>query len=184
MKFTRCRIPDVVEIAPKRHADSRGYFVELFRDDLFRATAADVTFIQHNQSLSRQEGTIRGLHYQLHPAAQGKLVRCVRGAILDVAVDIRRSSPTFGEHVAVELAADTDAQLWVPAGFAHGFCTLTPDTEVWYGVTHTYSPAHERGILWSDPDLGIAWPVEMERATSSPRDGELPKLRDAVDLFE
>jgi dTDP-4-dehydrorhamnose 3,5-epimerase len=184
VEFTHCTIPGVILITPKRHADSRGYFVELFRADLFKENAADVPLVQHNQSLSRQAGTVRGLHYQLPPAAQGKLVRCVRGAILDVAVDIRRSSPTFGRHVAVELAGDADSQLWIPAGFAHGFCTLKPDTEVWYGVTSTYSPDHERGLLWSDPDLGIAWPTAAETASLSPRDGELPRLRDAFDFFE
>lgn len=184
MKFTRCIIPDVIEITPKRHADSRGHFVEVFRADLFKQHVADVALVQHNQSLSRHPGTIRGLHYQIPPAAQGKLVRCTRGAILDLAVDIRRSSPTFGQHVAVELSADTDTQLWVPAGFAHGFCTLTPDAEVWYGVTHVYSPAHERGISWNDPDLGIAWPVAPEAAALSPRDGALPRLRDATDFFQ
>lgn len=184
MKFTRTLIPEVIEISPKRHADDRGHFVELFRADLFRENVADVTFVQHNQSLSRREGTVRGLHYQTSPAAQGKLVRCVQGAIFDVAVDLRRSSPTFGQHVAVELSADTDTQLWIPAGFAHGFCTLTPDAEVWYGVTHPYSPAHERGILWNDADLGIHWPAATTTATVSVRDAQLPRLRDALDLFE
>lgn len=184
LKFTRCTIPEVVEITPKRHADSRGHFVEVFRDDLFRQHVADVALLQHNQSLSRQAGTIRGLHYQLPPAAQGKLVRCVRGAILDVAVDIRRSSSTFGQHVAVTLSEEEDSQLWVPAGFAHGFCTLRPDTEVWYGVTHVYSPAHERGILWNDADLGIAWPVAAEAAILAPRDTTWPRLGDASDVFQ
>ncbi len=184
MNFTTCTIPDVIEIKPKRHADSRGHFVELFRADLFNAHAGDITFVQHNQSLSRQAGTVRGLHYQTSPAAQGKLVRCVRGAIVDVAVDIRRSSPTFGQHVAVKLSAEEDNQLWVPVGFAHGFCTLMPDTEVWYAVTHTYSPAHDRGILWNDPDLKIAWPVDAEAVAISPRDAEQPRLRDASEVFQ
>lgn len=184
MNFRRCTIPDVIEITTKRHADSRGHFVELFRADLFKAEVEDVAFVQHNQSLSRQVGTIRGLHYQIPPAAQGKLVRCVRGSILDVAVDLRRSSPTFGRHVAVELSSDSDSQLWIPAGFAHGFCTLTPDAEVWYAVTHTYSPAHERGLLWNDPDLKIAWPVGAETATVSPRDAEQPRLREIPDDLE
>lgn len=184
MNFTRCTIPDVIEITPKRHADSRGHFVELFRADLFRAQAADVTFVQHNQSLSRETGTVRGLHYQVAPAAQGKLVRCVRGAILDVAVDIRRASPTFGQHVAVTLSSETDTQLWIPDGFAHGFCTLTADTEVWYAVTHPYSPSHERGLLWNDPDLKIAWPVDGKAATVSPRDAEQPKLREIAELLQ
>jgi dTDP-4-dehydrorhamnose 3,5-epimerase len=180
MQFTKCAIPDVVEITPKLHADDRGYFTELFRTDLFKSHVGDVEFVQHNQSLSRQVGTIRGLHYQVAPAAQGKLVRCARGAILDVAVDIRPSSPTFGKHVAVRLSADTHSQLWIPAGFAHGFCTLTPDTEVWYAVTHTYSPAHDRGILWNDPDLGISWPVQASLAMISPKDAIQPRLSDVL----
>lgn len=184
MNFTRCSIADVIEITPKRHTDGRGHFVELFRADLFTAQAGNVTFVQHNQSLSRQSGTVRGLHYQTSPAAQGKLVRCARGAVVDVAVDLRRSSPTFGQHVAVALSADKDNQLWIPVGFAHGFCTLTPDTEVWYAVTHTYSPAHERGLLWNDPDLGIAWPVDADAVSIAPRDAEQPRLRDIADVFE
>lgn len=180
MKFEKCAIPEVVEISPKLHADDRGYFVELFRTDRFKTNVADVDFVQQNQSLSRQVGTIRGLHYQIEPAAQGKLVRCARGAILDVAVDIRPSSPTFGKHVAVRLFSDTQSQLWIPAGFAHGFCTLTPDTEVWYSVTHTYSPAHDRGILWNDPDLGISWPVQASLAVLSPKDANQPRLSDVL----
>jgi dTDP-4-dehydrorhamnose 3,5-epimerase len=176
--FEQCHIPDVIKITPKRHGDGRGHFVELFRADLFKSKVGDVSFVQHNQSLSRPVGTVRGLHYQVAPAAQGKLVRCVRGAILDVAVDIRRSSPTFGQHVAVELSADTDAQLWIPEGFAHGFCTLTPDTEVWYAVTHIYSPTHERGLLWNDPELGIDWPVTAESATVGPRDAVQPRFHE------
>lgn len=178
MVFEQCHISGVVTITPKRHGDARGHFVELFRLDLFKSNVADVTFVQHNQSLSRPAGTVRGLHYQIEPAAQGKLVRCARGAILDVAVDLRRSSPTFGQHVAVELSSEKDNQLWVPVGFAHGFCTLTPDAEVWYAVTHTYSPEHERGILWNDPDLGIDWPVTAAAATVGPRDVVQPRLKD------
>jgi dTDP-4-dehydrorhamnose 3,5-epimerase len=181
--FEECHIAGVFKITPKRHGDGRGHFVELFREDLFQAHIGDVSFVQHNQSLSGPVGTMRGLHYQVAPAAQGKLVRCVRGAILDVAVDIRRSSPTYGQHVSVELSSDTDTQLWVPEGFAHGFCTLTPDTEVWYAVTHKYSPAHEKGLLWSDPDLGIEWPVTPEGATVGPRDAVQPRFRELAPDF-
>lgn len=183
MFFEHCHIPDVIKITPKRHGDTRGHFVELFRQDLFKSHVGDVTFVQHNQSLSRAAGTVRGLHYQFAPAAQGKLVRCVRGAIFDVAVDLRGSSPTFGRHVAVELSSETDVQLWIPEGFAHGFCTLTPDAEVWYAVTHAYSPAHERGILWNDPDLGIAWPVAAEAAVVGARDVTQPRFRDYAGDF-
>lgn len=184
VQFVSCSLADVIEITPRRHADARGHFVEVFRADQFRKNVADVDFIQHNQSLSRQAGTIRGLHYQLPPAAQGKLVRCLRGSILDVAVDIRRSSPTFGQHVAVTLTAEAGNQLWVPEGFAHAFCTLEPDTEVWYGVTNVYSPEHEGGILWNDPDLNIPWPVKTESAALSPRDETWPRLRDASRIFD
>jgi dTDP-4-dehydrorhamnose 3,5-epimerase len=182
--FEPCTIHDVISISTKRHSDSRGYFVELFRADAFEEHVNGVVFVQCNQSLSRQKGTIRGLHYQLAPAAQGKLVRCVRGALLDVAVDIRRSSTTFGQHVAVELTAENDRQLWIPPGFAHGFCTLLPDTEIWYAVTHTYSPAHERGIFWNDPDLKIAWPVVGEPGSISPRDARLPRLSEVSEVFD
>jgi len=173
--FEQCHIPDMIKITPKRDGDGREHFIELFRADLFKSKVGDVNFVQHNQSLSRPSVTVRGLHYQVAPAAQGKLVRCVRGAILDVAVDIRRLSPTFGQHVAVELSADTDAQLWIPEGFAHGFCTLTPNTEVWYAVTHTYSPTHERGLLWNVRELGIDWPVTaVSRIRGRFRLGSLP----------
>jgi len=178
--FERCEIADVVKITPKVHADDRGYFVELFRQDLFNAAIGPFAFVQYNQSLSRAVGTVRGLHYQIEPAAQGKLVRCARGRLLDVAVDIRRSSPTYGRHVAVELSADDASHLWVPPGFAHGFCTLLPDTEIWYAVTHVYSAAHEHGILWSDPALGVSWPVRPEAAVLSARDKALPVLSEGL----
>lgn len=184
MIFEACIIPEVIKVTAKRLEDDRGHFVELFRKDVFEEHAGDVDFVQFNQSLSRQAGTVRGLHYQIPPAAQGKLVRCARGAILDVAVDLRRSSPTFGRHVAVELTADRETQLWIPEGFAHGFCTLTPDTEVWYAVTRTYSPAHERGLLWNDPGLGIDWPVGEAQASLSPRDTNLPRLANIGADFE
>ncbi|MBL8844654.1 MAG: dTDP-4-dehydrorhamnose 3,5-epimerase [Hyphomicrobium zavarzinii] len=182
--FERCHIPDVIKITPKRHGDSRGHFVELFRADLFQSQAGDVQFVQYNQSLSRPAGTVRGLHYQIAPAAQGKLVRCAQGAMLDVAVDVRRSSPTFGQHVAVKLSSEDDSQLWIPPGFAHGFCTLVPDTEVWYAVTSTYSPEHERGVLWNDPDLNIAWPLAGLEPLVSPRDAKLPRFHDLARDFE
>jgi len=176
-------LPDVIKITPKRHGDSRGYFVELFRADLLKSHVGDVAFVQHNQSLSRLQGTVRGLHYQVAPAEQCKLVRCVRGAIFDVAVDLRRSSPTYGRHVGVELSADDDTQLWIPSGFAHGFCTLTPDTEVWYAVTSAYSPTLERGVFWNDPDLAIDWPIPPDRALVSPRDALQPRFRELCEDF-
>ena len=166
-------------IHPKVHGDARGYFFEAFRQDLFeRDVAPGVPFVQDNQSLSRPAGTLRGLHFQLDPRAQAKLVRVLRGSILDVAVDIRPSSPTFGQHVAVTLSAENKAQLYVPTGFAHGFCTLEPDTEVFYKTSDFYSPAHDRGLAWNDPALGIVWPVGEADATLSDRDQLHPRLAD------
>ena len=166
-------------IHPKVHGDARGYFFEAFRQDLFeRDVAPGVPVVQDNQSLSRPAGSLRGLHFQLDPRAQAKLVRVLRGSILDVAVDIRPSSPTFGQHVAVTLSAENKAQLYVPTGFAHGFCTLEPDTEVFYKTSDFYSPAHDRGLAWNDPALGIVWPVGEADATLSDRDRLHPRLAD------
>ncbi|WEK49904.1 MAG: dTDP-4-dehydrorhamnose 3,5-epimerase [Candidatus Kaistia colombiensis] len=166
-------------IHPKVHGDARGQFFEAFRQDLFqRDVDPAIAFVQDNQSLSRPAGTVRGLHFQLEPRAQAKLVRVLRGAILDVAVDIRPSSPTFGQHVAVTLSAENHAQLYVPTGFAHGFCTLGPDTEVFYKTSDYYSPEHDRGLAWDDPALGIAWPVGDTATTLSDRDRKHPRLAD------
>ncbi|MBI1203464.1 MAG: dTDP-4-dehydrorhamnose 3,5-epimerase [Rhodopseudomonas sp.] len=181
MKFEALAIPDVVLVLPGRIVDDRGYFSEVFRADLFRKNVADVAFVQHNQSLSRHVGTIRGLHFQMPPAAQGKLIGCLRGAILDVAVDIRPASPTFGRHVAVELNSRSGAQLWIPEGFAHGFCTLEADTEVGYLVTSYYSPQHDRGLRWNDPALAIDWPVSEADAVLSPKDAIQPYLSALAD---
>ena len=172
-----------VLVTPRRFEDDRGFFSETFGDARFRAAVADVSFVQDNHSLSRAPGTIRGLHYQAPPMAQGKLVRVVRGAILDVAVDIRHGSPTFGEHVAVELSADNWAQLWVPEGFAHGFCTLAPDTEVVYKVTASYSPDHDFGLAFDDPELAIDWPVPPSAAVLSDKDRRHPRLAELPHHF-
>ena len=163
-------ISDVVLIKPKAIADDRGYFLESFKDTWFRDSVANIGFVQDNQSLSRTQGTVRGLHYQETPAGQGKLVRVLKGAIFDVAVDIRINSPTFRQWVGVELSDDNHHQLWIPEGFAHGFCTLTPDTLVAYKVTHTYSAAHDRGLAFDDIDIGIKWPDLMDPRTLSPKD--------------
>ena len=177
-------IPDVKILAPRRHGDHRGFFSEVYSRKAFAAAGLPpLEFVQDNHSLSAERGVVRGLHYQLPPAAQDKLVRVVRGAILDVAVDIRRSSPTFGRHVRAVLSADNWQQILVPAGFAHGFVTLEPDTEVLYKVTSYYSPEHERGILWNDPALGIDWGVDPAAATLSKKDREYPPLGAAADLF-
>jgi dTDP-4-dehydrorhamnose 3,5-epimerase len=184
MNFEHFDISGPVLIEPKRIGDSRGWFSETFRADRFAESVGEQVFVQHNQSLSAAKGTVRGLHFQLAPAGQGKLVRCLKGAILDVAVDIRRSSPTFGQHVAAELTADNGHQLWVPVGFAHGFVTLAEDTEIFYLVTDYYSPAHDRGLLWNDPALGIGWGVEASAAQLSDKDRKWPALKDLPDAFE
>ena len=150
--------------------------MEAFKASWFRENVEDVTFVQDNQSLSREAGTIRGLHYQAEPWPQGKLVRCLRGAIFDVAVDIRPESPTFGQWVGETLTADKGQQIWVPEGFAHGFCTLEPNTEVFYKVTNTYNAAHDAGIAFDDPDIGIDWPMDIAKAILSAKDKIQPKL--------
>lgn len=165
-------------IVPKRHQDARGFFAEVFRADALAAAGFTQPFVQDNHSLSVKAGTVRGLHFQTPPRAQAKLIRVVRGAIFDVAVDLRGASATFGRHVAVELSADNGAQLLIPQGFAHGFCTLAPNTEVIYKVTDYYSPECDSALLWSDADLGIAWPVSAADAVLSPRDAEAPRLKD------
>jgi dTDP-4-dehydrorhamnose 3,5-epimerase len=178
MQFTRLAIPDVVLIEPKRLGDARGFFSETFRQDRFTAEIGPVTFVQDNQSRSALKGTIRGLHFQREPRAQGKLVRAISGVVLDVAVDIRAGSPSFGRFVAVELSADNGHQLWVPPGFLHGFCTLTNDVELAYKVTDYYSPEHDAGVRWDDPDIGIPWPVDTSAAVLSEKDRKAPLLRD------
>lgn len=176
MDFEPTKITDVMVIKPKVFCDDRGYFMETFRQIFFAENISPVNFLQDNQSLSKDIGTVRGLHFQLSPKAQGKLVRCVAGAIFDDAVDLRSDSPTFGEHVAVELTAENGCQLWVPPGFAHGFCTLVHDTVVSYKVTQYYSARHDRGLLWNDPALNIDWPVSAEKAFLSNKDRSQPKL--------
>ena len=183
MRVERLAIPDVILVVPDRHEDSRGVFSEVFSVPRFAAAGIGLSFVQDNQSLSRAPGTIRGLHCQVAPRVQGKLVRCVRGAILDVAVDARQGSPTFGRHVAAELSAEDGAQLWVPPGFLHGFCTLAPDTEVLYKVTDLYDRASERGVRWDDPDLALPWPVAPGEAVLSDRDRVLPGWFECGPLF-
>jgi dTDP-4-dehydrorhamnose 3,5-epimerase len=183
MDVSATAIPDVRVVIPKRFGDHRGFFSETFNAKLFAEAGLPSTFVQDNHSLSRPEGTVRGLHFQIPPFAQDKLVRVVRGSILDVAVDIRRNSPTFGKSVAVVLTAGEGNQLFIPIGFAHGFCTLEPDTEVLYKVTNFYSAAHDRGLLWNDPELAIDWPVTAETAVLSDKDKIHPGLRDLPAYF-
>jgi len=183
MKSRRLDIEDLVLIEPRRIGDERGFFSEIFRDEWFRREVADVALVQENHSLSRPAATIRGLHFQAPGYAQGKLVRVARGSILDVAVDIRHGSPTFGRHCAVELSAANGLQLWVPVGFAHGFCTLEADSEVVYKVSDYYSKEDDRGLAFDDPALGIAWPCDLAEAILSDKDRRQPKLADLPPYF-
>jgi dTDP-4-dehydrorhamnose 3,5-epimerase len=183
MKVIAQAIPEVLLIEPARFGDDRGFFSEVWKRAALQAAGLDVDFVQDNHSLSRQVGVLRGLHFQRPPTAQGKLVRVVRGRILDVAVDIREGSPTYGQHVAVELSAANWHQLWVPRGFAHGFLTLEPDTEVLYKVDAPYDPATDGGIAWDDPALGITWPVPPDGPILSDKDGRAPRLRDVAPIF-
>ncbi len=177
MQIKTFAIPGPVLITPTRHGDGRGWFIEAFKADWFRTTVADVGFIQDNQSFSAQTGTVRGLHCQTGASAQGKLVRCLRGAIFDVAVDVRPGSATYGQWAAATLTPENAEQLWVPEGFLHGFCTLTPDTEVFYKVTAPYDPAAEFGVAFDDADIAIDWPVKRAEAVLSDKDRVLPPLR-------
>lgn len=184
MQFTRTAIPDVILIEPAVHGDERGYFVETFREDKLEAFVGyTINFCQDNESKS-SKGVLRGLHYQLHPAAQTKLVRVIQGRVLDVAVDIRKNSPTFGQHVAVELSSENKKQLLVPRGFAHGFVVLEDDTIFAYKVDNYYSPENDRGIAFDDPGLGIDWMLSHEELKLSQKDTKQPKLTEANDLFE
>jgi dTDP-4-dehydrorhamnose 3,5-epimerase len=176
MKIEPQAIADVLLITPQRFGDARGFFSETFRRSALAEAGFDRDFVQDNHSLSEKRGTVRGLHFQLEPHAQDKLIRVTRGAVLDVAVDIRPGSPTYGRHVAVELSADNWTQLLVPRGFAHGFQTLTDGAEVLYKVTGYYAPEAERGLLWSDPALRVDWPVTAEDATVNARDAAWPTL--------
>ena len=183
MRVTPTDLPDVKLIAPKKFEDGRGWFVETYSRRVLETHGIDLEFVQDNRSLSRPVGTVRGLHFQIAPFAQDKLIQVMRGSILDVAVDIRTGSPTFGRHVAVTLSADDPTQMLVPVGFAHGFCTLEPDTEVMYKVSAFYSREHEMGLQWNDPALAIAWPVTAERAVLSDKDTRNPMLADLPAVF-
>jgi dTDP-4-dehydrorhamnose 3,5-epimerase len=184
MNFIRTNIPDVIIIEPTVHGDHRGYFVETFRADKLEAFLGyKLNFGQDNESKS-SKGVLRGLHYQLQPHAQTKLVRVISGRVLDVAVDIRRNSPTFGQHIAVELTADNKRQLLVPRGFAHGFVVLEDDTIFAYKVDNYYSPECDRGIAFDDKNLNIDWILKKEELKLSDKDTKQPKLNETNDLFE
>ncbi|TPL82311.1 dTDP-4-dehydrorhamnose 3,5-epimerase [Mesorhizobium sp. B2-3-14] len=169
-------IDGVLEIVPKRHGDARGFFMETYNAELFSQAGIDLVFVQDNHSYSAAAGVLRGLHYQLAPRAQDKLLRVIRGSILDVAVDIRRASKTFGKWVALEVSAQKGNQILVPRGFAHGFVTLVPDTEVLYKVTDTYSPEHDRSIRFDDSAIGIEWPSLAGGFQLSDKDLKAPLL--------
>jgi dTDP-4-dehydrorhamnose 3,5-epimerase len=183
MLIETTRIEGVKIITPKRHGDDRGFFSETYNQETWRKAGLNYNFVQDNHSLSGEVGTIRGMHFQTPPFAQAKLVRVTRGRVLDVVVDLRRSSPSFGRHVAVELSAANWRQLLVPIGFAHGFCTLEPDTEILYKVTNFYSVPNDCGLAFDDPDLGIDWPMAPDRAHLSDKDRKWPRLGDLVDTF-
>ena len=176
MQILETAIVDVKLIKPVRHVDSRGFFSEVFKESELRKHAINTDFVQDNHSLSVSKGVVRGLHFQIAPFAQAKLLRVVAGSILDVAVDIRGGSPSYGRHVAVVLSAIDWNQIFIPEGFAHGYCTLEPNTEVLYKVNAYYSPEHDCGLLWNDPALGIAWPVTADEALVSDRDRKHPVL--------
>lgn len=184
LTVTPTQIPAVKIIEPKRFGDHRGYFVESWNKKRFAEHGLDLDFVQDNESLSAQVGTVRGLHFQKAPNAQDKLVRILRGRVLDVAVDLRRSSPSYGRHVAVELSTENGRQLLVPIGFAHGFCTLEPDSIIAYKVTGYYSAADDLGVAWDDPDIAIAWPVDPAQAALSDKDRRQPKFRDLPPYFD
>ena len=183
MDFRSFDVVGPVEIIPTKIEDGRGYFSELYRSDSLARWAGNVEFVQENQSLSVRAGTIRGLHFQTHPAAQGKLVRCLAGRLLDVAVDLRVDSPTFGHWISVVLSPEHNNQLWVPVGFGHGFCTLEPNTIISYRVTNYYSREHDKGVAWDDPDIAIGWPDVADAETLSAKDRAQPSLRELPRYF-
>lgn len=170
-------------ITPKKISDDRGFFCETYNALTWENAGFDYKFVQDNHSLSQDAATLRGLHFQSAPFAQDKLVRVLRGSILDVAVDLRRSSPTFKSYVAVELSYENWNQLFIPIGFAHGFLTLEPNTEVLYKVTNFYSPQHDLGVVWDDPELNIDWPIKKSSVILSQKDQKLPRLSEIENLF-
>jgi dTDP-4-dehydrorhamnose 3,5-epimerase len=183
MEFRSFELDGPLEIIPRKIEDERGYFSEIFRLDSFAQRVPGVEFVQDNQSLSVRTGTIRGLHFQTHPAAQGKLVRCLAGRLLDVAVDLRNGSPTFGRWLSVVLSPNQNNQLWVPVGFGHGFCTLEPNTIIGYRVTSYYSVENDKGVAWDDPEIGVQWPQEADPDTLSAKDRHQPRLADLPAYF-
>ncbi|MFZ2994884.1 dTDP-4-dehydrorhamnose 3,5-epimerase [Sphingobium sp.] len=183
MKFQAYDIAGVTLLTPRHIGDERGYFAEAFRGDLFAQQVGNHHFVQDNESRSAKAGTIRGLHFQSEPHAQGKLVRCTAGALFDVAVDIRAGSPTYGQWVAETLTPDNGKQLWMPPGFAHGFCSLEPDTVICYKVTDYYNAECDNGLAWDDPAIAIFWPDIADPHTLLPKDRKQPTLSNLPAYF-
>ncbi|MEQ8356915.1 MAG: dTDP-4-dehydrorhamnose 3,5-epimerase [Kiloniellaceae bacterium] len=183
MDVVNLAIPEVRLVSTVRHGDHRGFFSETYSKQAFADAGIDADFVQDNHSLSAEPGTLRGLHFQAPPRAQAKLLRVIRGAVFDVAVDLRWGSPTYGRHVSATISAKAWNQIFVPTGFAHGFCTLEADTEVLYKVSDFYAPEAEQGLLWNDPDLAVDWPAAAGAALSK-RDRHWPRLRDLSRVFQ
>ena len=183
MEIRDFEIDGVLEIIPRKIEDERGYFSEVFKENDFAQRVPGIHFVQDNQSLSVKPGTIRGIHFQTRPAAQGKLVRCLAGKLLDVAVDLRSDSPTFGKWMSVELSPELNNQLWVPVGFGHAFCSLEANTVISYRVTNYYSPEHDKGVTWDDPDIAVRWPSVADPETLSVKDRQQPSLSELPAYF-
>lgn len=182
MKFTQTELEGVLIVEPAVFGDHRGWFMETYSDSKFQEQGLQLQFVQDNQSFSAIKGTLRGLHYQINPKAQTKLVRCTKGAIFDVAVDIRKGSPSYSKWVGIELTADNKKQLLIPKCFAHGFMTLTDNVEVQYKCDELYSPECDGGILWNDPEIGIEWPMHIQPVLSA-KDEKAPLLKDSSHNF-
>lgn len=183
MYMSSLTLSDIKVLSPKKHGDRRGLFSEVYNKRAFAQAGYEIEFVQDNHSFSMDKGTVRGLHFQAPPVAQHKLVRVVRGSVFDVAIDLRRRSATYGLHASVVLSADAWNQVLIPIGFAHGLMTLEPNTEVVYKVSDYYAPEHDRGLLWSDPELGIQWPLPVEDAVLSDKDQRHPRLAELESPF-
>ncbi len=183
MEFLNFELDGPFEIRPRKIEDERGYFSEIFRQSELADRVGRVEFVQENQSLSIRSGTIRGLHFQTRPAAQGKLIRCLAGRLFDVAVDLRADSPTYGRWISVILSPEENNQLWVPIGFGHGFCSLEPNSVINYRCTSYYSPENDKGVAWDDPDIAVAWPDIADPETLSAKDRVQPRFADLPAYF-
>ena len=183
MEFRTFDLEGPVELVPRKIGDERGYFSEIFRHAAFAEQAGPAEFVQDNQSLSVRDGTVRGIHFQTHPAAQGKLVRCLAGSVFDVAVDLRHDSRTYGRWISVILTSEEINQLWIPVGFGHAFCTHELNSVISYRVTDYYSAEHDQGVAWDDPDIAIDWPAIADAETLSGKDRTQPSLASLPPLF-